>query len=178
MPWEDLGMLYFCSLSQYIIDCDCEAPSHQFHSISGWIWTESRAVYTLEFILLLPSAVTSPINTMFHWPLNMAMHSTASTKFDRWCGVLQIMSCSFASMYFSLPIILVNLGSILINMNIWRNKQGVFRCVLVNSSRKFLFWSVANYKHYYISATHYKELRWKGHKDPQNLNSNKAYRNR
>ncbi|MEQ2253515.1 hypothetical protein ILYODFUR_032954 [Ilyodon furcidens] len=73
---------------------------------------------TSELIQLLLSCVTSLTNTLRATGSHARpSHHTASTVFNRWCGVLWIMSCSTPTPYFFLAIILeeVDLGFICLN---------------------------------------------------------------
>ncbi len=117
------------------------------------MWAESIALKTSEFILLLLSAVTSPINTSEAVPLQWYIcpcHNTAATMFDTWCGVLWIVSCSFLSPYFSLPISLLQVHFGFISTKNLIPEHGMlffFRCFLAKCNLAFLFLNVTSGLH-------------------------------
>ena len=82
LPLEALG-LFFLSMFWIVIHLYCEAISS---SAFCWIWAETIALYTTDFILLCLSAVKSSINISDPVP-NIShtcpCHNTASTKLDR-----------------------------------------------------------------------------------------------
>ncbi len=74
--WPSHGHVFW-SMFRVIIHLHCETVSYQFCTF-GWLWVESIALKTSEFILLLLSAVTSLINTCEPVPLG-AIHVHAIT---------------------------------------------------------------------------------------------------
>lgn len=81
-----------------------EALSYRF--CSNWLNPSRKysPILPLEFVHILPSAVTSPINTSDPLQTASMCHNTASTAFDRWRGVLRMLSCSSPSFCTALKI--------------------------------------------------------------------------
>lgn len=79
LPWESLAMLLQCALSIFTM-------KHCLISFAAfdWIWAESTALNTSQFILLLVSAVTPSINTRDLIPLAGNAVASPVTMVDRW----------------------------------------------------------------------------------------------
>lgn len=77
-----------------------------YHFGSNWLNLSRKysPILPLEFVHILPSAVTSAINTSDPLQTASMCHNTASTAFDRWRGVLRMLSCSSLSFCTALKI--------------------------------------------------------------------------
>lgn len=90
VPFTVCYLLYICTVKSCLIS----------FTPLGWIQVKRTARYITEFILLLPSAVTSSRNINDPVPQG-AMHAyqnTASAMFDRW-RIIRITSCFFSSLF-------------------------------------------------------------------------------
>ncbi len=92
--------------------CTVKHASYRFCSI----WLNVSRGYSLKDLRIHPAtSVSSYIINKHQWARSIGSHTcpcynTATSMFDTWCGVLWIMSCSFLSPYFSLPISLVQVN--------------------------------------------------------------------
>lgn len=67
-------------------------------AVFSWLWAETTALHTLQMILTIRSHVINK----HQWPHSTGSqtcpcHRTASTMFDRWCGMLQVLKRFFLS---------------------------------------------------------------------------------
>lgn len=129
----------FCCMFCVMIHLQYEAATVLQH-----LFESEQRIYcpwTSEFILTF---IRSQVINKHQWPSSTGSrtcpcHDTASTIFDKWCGMLWVMSCSilFSILSFLYKLILVSSVH-----RIWfQNRSGFFRCFLAKSYLAFLFLS-------------------------------------